>query len=548
MTTLIPRKPYSEDELRTLYPAGLELQLVQILLRHGERTPVRARFQNAGLAAYWPYCSAARQLQSVALDRSTGQFTPLEWKRRMETFGPNDEPVLATGPRGELDGICDMGMLTDRGRETTYDLGSRLRRLYVDQLGFLPAKITDADSLYLRATPIPRALESMQETFGGLYPRATRDPDMAPPSILTRNNADETLFPNDSNCRRFALLARAFANRAAQRHNDSDDMAYLTKIYGKWMTSEKVAVDSHPRLNGLMDTVNSTRAHGPETKLPKAFYDDKAIRIMEKISNEEWFQGYKESQEYRTLGIGGLLGDVVSRMVGSAERSTADGAYEIADALQAKAMREGKGATPIRFGLSGCHDTTLAAVLASLGAFDTDRWPPYTSHIAIELFRQKQQQQQQDAQPGATPAQSSVLPAVPPAKDTTVVSKPGFFSSLFSWGASSASAKVVPGTPPPGIGRKRSETLTDNERRQLDGYYVRLRYNDAVVTIPGCKAPGKHLEGDESFCTLAEFKAIVDKFTPENWKNQCLANLDAPAFPAKPEPAGHSSRSPPPPA
>lgn len=51
MTTLVPRKPYSDDELRTLYPAGLELQLVQVLLRHGERTPVRARFQNAGLAA-----------------------------------------------------------------------------------------------------------------------------------------------------------------------------------------------------------------------------------------------------------------------------------------------------------------------------------------------------------------------------------------------------------------------------------------------------------------------------------------------------------------
>ncbi|KAH7037680.1 histidine acid phosphatase [Microdochium trichocladiopsis] len=535
MTTLVPRPPYTDDELRSLYPAGLELQLVQILMRHGERTPVRARFQNAGLAAYWPYCSAARQLQSVALDRSTGQFTPLEWKRRMETFGPNDEPVLAKGPRGELDGICEMGMLTDRGRVTTYDLGSRLRRLYVDQLGFLPPNISDADSLYLRATPIPRALESMQEAFSGLYPRHTRSPDMAPPSILTRNIADETLFPNDSSCRRFAALARAFANRAAERHNDSDEMAYLTKIYGKWMSSDKVAVDSHPRLNGLMDTVNSTLAHGPETKLPKAFYDAKAIGIMEKISNEEWFQGYKESQEYRALGIGGLLGDVVSRMVGSAERSTADGAYEVAQALDDKRIHEGKGATPIRFGLSGCHDTTLAAVLSSLGAFETDRWPPYTSHIAIEMFRQKQQQQtkNQDSAP-------TTLPAIPPAKDTTVVSKPGFLSSLFSWGGSAA-AKVVPGTPPPGIGRKKTETLTDNEKKELEGYYVRLRYNDQVVTIPGCKAPGKHFAGDESFCTLAEFKAIVDKFTPDNWKSQCLANIDAPAFPAKPEPAGYSS-------
>lgn len=231
---------------------------------------------------YWPYCSAARQLQSVALDRSTGTFSPLEWKRRMETFGANDEPVLAKGPKGELDGICDMGMLTDRGRETTFDLGTRLRRLYVDQLHFLPPTIQDTDSLYLRATPIPRALESMQEAFSGLYPRHARAPNFDPPTILTRNNSDETLFPNDSNCRRFAALARAFAKRAAQRHNDSDDMAYLTKVYGKWMTSDEVAVDGIPRLSGLMDTVNSTLAHGPETKLPKAFYDKRAIDIMEK--------------------------------------------------------------------------------------------------------------------------------------------------------------------------------------------------------------------------------------------------------------------------
>jgi hypothetical protein len=35
MTTLQPREPYSPEELRKLYPEGLQLQLVQILLRHG---------------------------------------------------------------------------------------------------------------------------------------------------------------------------------------------------------------------------------------------------------------------------------------------------------------------------------------------------------------------------------------------------------------------------------------------------------------------------------------------------------------------------------
>lgn len=31
MTTLIPREPYTKEELQKLYPKGLELQLVQVV-------------------------------------------------------------------------------------------------------------------------------------------------------------------------------------------------------------------------------------------------------------------------------------------------------------------------------------------------------------------------------------------------------------------------------------------------------------------------------------------------------------------------------------
>lgn len=113
MTTFQPRKPYTEDELKKLYPDSLELQQVQVLLRHGERTPVSPRFQNAGLPAYWPYCAAVRHMRNAVMKRAedgkSTAFTTLEWKRRLETFGPNDAPVIATGPKGELDAVCDMG-------------------------------------------------------------------------------------------------------------------------------------------------------------------------------------------------------------------------------------------------------------------------------------------------------------------------------------------------------------------------------------------------------------------------------------------------------
>ncbi|KAF2396355.1 phosphoglycerate mutase-like protein [Trichodelitschia bisporula] len=452
-------------------------------MRHGERSPVSPRFQNAGLAPFWPYCNAARFFTSAIMSQKDwSEHTMLPFQRRLETFGRDDLPVPATGPNGETHGICQPGELTDVGRQTTLALGERLRRLYVEQLSFLPAQIENADAFYLRTTPIPRALESMQQAFTGMYPPGTRAADFPPPPIITRSPADETLFPNDSNCRRFAHLSRAFAQRAAERWNDTPEMEYLNKVLGKWMPAEskRIAVDSRPRLSGIMDTINATAVHGPETKLPKEFYDPQAAEIIDKVAMEEWYAGYGESREYRALGIGALAGDMVGRMVGN---STGE-----------------LGAT--RFAISGCHDTTLAGFLSGLGAFDGEKWPPFTSHIAVELLRVKK-----DAAPEAS-------------KST------GWFG-LF--GKKSTSLPV----------RKRSEELTDDERAKLDGYFVRVRYNDRVMTVPGCRKEGNHREGDESLCTLSAFKAIVDKFTPLDWKAECSANVKGPAFPPERQPAGY---------
>lgn len=44
---------------------------------------------------------------------------------------------------------------------------------------------------------------------------------------------------------------------------------------------------------------------------------------------------------------------------------------------------------PIKLGLSGCHDSTIAAILTGLGAFKLEWWPPYTSHIALSFSRKQ---------------------------------------------------------------------------------------------------------------------------------------------------------------
>ncbi|KAL5114245.1 hypothetical protein ACEQ8H_007854 [Pleosporales sp. CAS-2024a] len=532
MTTFIPRQPYSQEEIDELYPKELELQLVQVLLRHGERSPVSPRFQNdldpvrmlhhpdrtTLTNPDWPYCNHARQLTSVV--KNTKDWDSLKFRRRLETFGSDDGPLIATGPGGEFDAICQPGELTDKGRETTLALGQRLRHLYVHQLKFMPPLIADSDMIYLRATPMPRALESLQQAFWGFYPPSARTADFPPPTIITRTPADETLYPNVKACRRFALLSRAFAQRAADRWNDTEDMQYLSKLLSKYMPNQaKVAIDSHPRLSGIMDTINATDAHGPETKLPKDFYDPKARAIIDKISVEEWYQGYTESSEYRMLGIGGLLGDITSRMVGSVERNGNDGMTEVGG-VDGKLGKGRGGETDIKFAMSGCHDTTLAAALVSLGAFGNEKWPPFTSHVAFELFKKR----------GLTTTAEASIPTARPAEEKSQ----SWWSSLFG-GATLAKEQ---GAAPNGMARKPLAELRPDQRDLLKDHYVRIRYNDKIMQVPGCKAEGQHLGGDTTFCTLEAFKSIVDKYTPKNWKSACKSKLDEPVFPVKVELAG----------
>lgn len=282
-------------------------------------------------------------------------------------------------------------------------------------------------------------------------------------------------------------------------------MAYLNGLWSKYMpeASPRVAVDAHPRLSGIMDTINATDAHGPSTKLPSEFYDKKGRAVLDRIAVEEWFAGYGESAEYRKLGIGALMGDVVDRMVSTA----VEGGWRSESAASGSGNPEtGKA---IKFAMSGCHDTTLAAILSSVGGFQDESWPPFTSSVAVELFSQAPRS---DANAGTMLEEFS---------NPSVSKKPGVFFSLFG--------KSAPKQPTPSeTARAPISSLPDASRESLQKHYVRIRYNDRPVTIPGCAAkPENHLPGDETFCTLDAFKSIVDKFTPKNWQTECTENLGA---------------------
>jgi acid phosphatase len=201
---------------------------------------------------------------------------------------------------------------------------------------------------------------------------------------------------------------------------------------------------------------------------------------------EEWFVGYQESSEYRKLGIGGLIGDLTQRMVEHTGNIPKEGQT-----------------SPLKMSLSGCHDTTIASTLTALGGFrvDTDKWPNFTSSIAFELFKADE----------ATTTNSS----------SPSTNKPStWFPSFFS-----LSTRSTPTT-----SRTPLTSLPPSQISLLENHYVRIRYNDKPIALPFCKPSGKHLEGDETFCTLKAFKEAADLVTPGDWKRECRSNLGRSAF------------------
>lgn len=408
--------PYSrpsDEEIQSLYPPHLELKVVQAIFRHGERAPVRVRLENAGIPRHFNLCSHAQQFAALVRGMPGQGWARFPYARQVEE-------VDSSGAASQIaheSSTCLLGELTDKGRTTTYLLGKKLRELYCDRLGFMPS-ITTVDQLYLRASPMPRALESLQQVVHGYYPPQYL-PDSSILSILQRNFTEENLFPNEGACKKLRLLSEEYAAKAALKWNPI--LAGRTSdIFAKYI-EPPIKIDGTPRLSGLMDTINAAR--GNDLPVPIELLDSEMLEEMHSAVVEEWFGGYLHNMTYRRLGAGRLLGDLRDRMnMTISSRS------------------------PVKVALYGAHDTTLGSLLATLADSNfVVHWPPFTSHLVLETFAERQ-------------------------------------PDKLAW---------------------------------LRGakHYVRIKYNDVVVPVRGCK--------DMYMCTLSEFNKIVDDLVPEDWQKEC---------------------------
>ena len=143
---------------------GDELQLVQVVFRHGARSPLAKRYWPE-LGAEWDVCGEPT-FAPAAVEVSTEAGAPRP---------PNPDDLRQVDE--VLPGGCSRGQLTLLGHQQALGLGEWLRRRYVSDLRLLPPALHAAPgagvaaAVHGRTTNYSRTLATLRGVLAGLYPK-----------------------------------------------------------------------------------------------------------------------------------------------------------------------------------------------------------------------------------------------------------------------------------------------------------------------------------------------------------------------------------------
>ncbi|XP_041739170.1 lysophosphatidic acid phosphatase type 6-like isoform X2 [Coregonus clupeaformis] len=323
-------------------PFPYELKLVQVLFRHGARTPLKSIPDV--MEAQW----VPNLLEPPAHTQINYAVTDLEGGPRPSS------PVEDSYRANILTGGTYPGQLTTVGMQQLYELGERLRKRYIQATAFLNPTFSPTE-VYVRSTNIVRTIESAKCLVAGLFHQSQSD--MVP--ILTTEAESEILYPNYHGCRLLKLLS---GHRWAASSTLPDIAADLRSI------KSALGIAAHQRVDFILirDDMVARETHG----LPCPPVLDSWRNTVEQRAVEMIYHIYEPSKrENLQLCVGPLLHTLMDN---------------IEDKLQDTTSEPNR-----KLFLYSAHDTTLIPCLMALGIFDM-RWPPYAADITLELHQHRQ--------------------------------------------------------------------------------------------------------------------------------------------------------------
>ncbi|KAJ2354741.1 Nuclear actin-protein involved in chromatin remodeling, partial [Coemansia sp. RSA 2618] len=277
---------------------GAKLELVQAVVRHGDRPPVHYISNDDSTwrcdeVEQEAYLHGAGESET----NTTGSFRQViaipEWNHK---YGFSNQ---------FWKGSCEEGELTDRGKRQHNILGTQLRNIYVDKLGYLSPELNSADEVYLRTTHIWRTKNSAQSLLGALWPKRGITPKAAIP-LHTYPKRIETMYGNTDMCPQInTILAQIVGGEGYQKflQDQGPLMARLSDIMdvhgSNWADS----------WDGFFDVLNARQCHGID--LPCKYIDGVKnstqcataadVTQVSHNANYEWAYKFRDSPQAQNL-------------------------------------------------------------------------------------------------------------------------------------------------------------------------------------------------------------------------------------------------------
>lgn len=365
------------------------------MTRHGDRVPTKSYPYEA---VSWNDCSVP--------DISYLSGNPGNVFEQAVVTPPN-----AAFAKTTWDGNCIPGQLTEKGMLMHKELGASLREIYINQLEFLPAELTDQSKphLYVRSTNVWRTLQSAKSMLQGLYPASTiynvtrRELPATRPILIETYHPDVETMDLKLSCKKYKALKLAMPQDPRFRKHMNKNKK-LAERMDDTLHMIPPTLERDDGFRDLADGLACRLCHQkPMPCNPKdrkdCIREKDARRAMEMHQWEYEFTYRDYNKEFNSLGIGFFLGEFADAL-----ESLTDPRKSAANGIQANPPANGNSTIvpPGKFRFYSAHDNTLASILGALEASEL-KWPPFRSNMIFELWHQVKD----DGRPTSTEQRSS---------------------------------------------------------------------------------------------------------------------------------------------
>lgn len=315
----------------------LELVLVNVFHRHGERAPLKTYEKPLG------------RIEACHKNSLIFQTIPPKKSFFASLFTFNNQPlnfelIYKKIPTGE----CAPGQLTDIGKKRLFDFGRRLKDKYVEN-GLLSAYF-NSNEVYFASTDYQRTIESLQSLIKGLFKKC----DESIPIHIWRRGVNSPYSYQYSPD--FLKISAKHKKEMTIKHEKaiSQINEYILRNFPVLSISKNPAE--------IIDIIYSNLGNNIRYFRNFRNFSPKILALAEKISLDMNYELLGKEENLINYS-GGIFKDLYERL---------------------KGVENGK--INYKMFITSGHDTTIYPILMALKIHD-EKWPGFGSNIIIETYK-----------------------------------------------------------------------------------------------------------------------------------------------------------------